>query len=390
MITFKSTALLEEAQQRTGLDDFGDADFLPALEILLEDINRGASISASRTGALKARLMRLLSDRLYFTEDLKNHPEILLEQISSPVEISSLPRTGSTKLHRLLAASGLFQFLPMWKTHRFARLPGKADGGEAERIAEIRRYETWMLEASPDIRSGHPMFTEEAEEDQWLGECTFRRPMTAVMFDAPNYALWLSQQDPRVSQRYFKQQLQYLQWQTRQLHGEAEAGKPWLLKSPDNFGCENILTELFPGMRFIITHRDPVQCLPSSSTMSVHFRRLYAEDYDAKVMLGPMIQMISAFAQAHLTWRQADTESQVIDVAFRDITDGGPALAKQLLQLLELPVSEAALANMARWERENAQHKHGKNHYSLEALGATEHEIRHAFRDYIQRYRAFI
>src|SRR5882757_1929589 len=136
MTLFKLDALLSEARDHSGLADFGPDDFLPGLKVPVDDLNRPGAVSADRAGALRQRFLRLLVNRLYFAKDLREHPEIQEEVIHAPVEISALPRTGSTKLHRLLAASGDFQALPMWKTHMFARIPGLAAGGEAQRIQE--------------------------------------------------------------------------------------------------------------------------------------------------------------------------------------------------------------------------------------------------------------
>ncbi|MDB5974508.1 MAG: Sulfotransferase, partial [Nevskia sp.] len=280
--------------------------------------------------------------------------------------------------------------LPMWKTHMFARIPGLEAGGEAQRIQEVRDYEAWMLRVSPDIRTGHPMFTEEAEEDQWLGECTFRKPMPAIMFDAPGYAQWLMQQDPSPAYVYLHRQLQYLQWQTRRLHGAAEAAKPWLLKSPDNFGCETFLTQAFPGMRFVVTHRNPVECVASAAVMTKQFRRLYSDHYDPRVLAGSLVPMLSQMAQAHLAWRGANLGAQVFDLGFRQITRDGLGTARKVYDYLGMELTPSAERAMGGWEADNGQDKHGKNVYSLDDIGAAPEHIRAAFSGYLARYAEYL
>lgn len=390
MMLFTLDALLTEARDLSGLADFGSDDFLPGLEVLVGDLNRPGTVAADRAGALRQRLLRLLVNRLYFAKDLREYPEIVDEVIHAPVEIAALPRTGSTKLHRLLAASGDFQAMPMWKTHMFARIPGLEAGGEAQRIQEVREYEAWMLRVSPDIRTGHPMFTDETEEDQWLAECTFRKPMSAIMFDAPGYAQWLMQQDPSPAYAYMHRQLQYLQWQTRQLRGAVEAAKPWLLKSPDNFGCEPFLAQAFPGMRFFVTHRNPVECVASAAVMTKQFRRLYSDDYDPRVLASSLVPMISQMAQGHLAWRGANPEAQVFDLSFRQITRDGLGAARKVYDYLGMELAPAAERAMAGWEADNGQDKHGKNVYSLDDIDATPEHIRAAFSGYLARYADYI
>ena len=390
MKPFNLNALLTKARNLADLKDFGPDDFLPGLEVLVNDLNRAEVVSEDRVGALQQRLLRLLLNRLYFSKDLRQHPEILEEDIRLPIEIAALPRTGSTKLHRLLAASGDFQTLPMWKTHMFARIPGLEAGGEARRIQEVRDYEAWMLKVSPDIRTGHPMFTEEAEEDQWLGECTFRKVMSAIMFDAPLYAQWLVQQDPGPVYAYLHRQLQYLQWQTRLLRGAAEASKSWLLKSPDNFGCEPLLAKVFANMRFVVTHRNPVECIASSAVMTKQFRRLYSDHYDPQVLAGSLLPMLSQMAQAHLGWRNANPGAAVLDLSFQQITRDGISAARKVYDYLGMELSPSAQRAMANWEADNERDKHGKNIYSLDDIGATAEQVRAAFSDYISRYAEYL
>ena len=390
MTQFNLDALLSKARSLADFEDFGPGDFLPGLEVLVNDLNRAEAVSEDRVDALQQRLIRLLVNRLYFSKDLREHPEILEEDIRLPIEIAALPRTGSTKLHRLLAASGDFQALPMWKTHMFARIPGLEAGGEARRIQEVRDYEAWMLKVSPEIRTGHPMFTEEAEEDQWLGECTFRKPMSAIMFDAPLYAQWLVQQDPGPVYAYLHSQLQYLQWQTRLLRGAAEASKPWLLKSPDNFGCEPLLAKIFGDMRFVVTHRNPVECIASGAVMTKHFRRLYSDHYDPQVLAGSLVPMISQMAKGHLAWRNANPGAAVLDLSFHQITRDGLGAVRKVYDYLGMELSPSAERAMANWEAGNGRDKHGKNIYSLDDIGTTSEQIRAAFSDYISRYAEYL
>jgi hypothetical protein len=85
------------------------------------------------------RVLRLLVNRLWFAKDMAEHPEISDEKIRAPAIIVSLPRSGSTKLHRMLSHSGDFQTLPLWRAHMFARIPGLEDGGTERRIQRDTR-----------------------------------------------------------------------------------------------------------------------------------------------------------------------------------------------------------------------------------------------------------
>ncbi|MFT7529888.1 MAG: hypothetical protein ACI9FD_000891 [Gammaproteobacteria bacterium] len=390
MKAFDAEKILQEARNITGLVDFVGNEFAEAFNQLISSINIQCEISEERWEHLHNRFLTLLLNRLWMGKDLSEHPEIHNEQINSPIIIVSLPRTGSTKLHRMLGASPDFQRLTMWQTHRFARIPGEPEGGVDKRVQQNREYEHWMQTASPDILSGHPMLTDEPEEDQWLSECTFRQPMTPVMLNAPEYSSWLMQQDPQPVYDFLLLQLKYMQWQNRQLHGDAEASKPWLLKSPNHLGMESFLTGIFANPRFIYTHRDPVEVAPSGSFMVRHFRRLYSDQWQLDDIGDALVKMVAQMATLHLQWRNTQPDLKALDLSFKDITFHGDQALRQVYSFLNLPLSEQAEKAMARWETNNRQNKHGKNSYSLSEMGMTPEDVRTLFAGYIAQYQEYL
>lgn len=385
METFTVDALLDDARRATGLSDFGPEDYLEGLQFLLRGLPE-AGIRADRLELVRERFLRLLINRLWFAKDLSDHREILAEPIEAPVVIASLPRTGSTKLHRMLGASGDFQTLKFWQANMPARIPGLADGGRERRIEQTRAFERWMYETSPAILTGHPMFTDEPEEDQFVIEGTFRHPMFFGLYDSLTYLQWVSQADLAPTFRYFHTLIQYLQWQS----SPAERAKPWLFKTPNHLGNEQHLAAVLKRPRFIVTHRDPARCIPSISTTAQALRRLYS-DRDSLVSLGAgTTSLFAQAAAAHLRWRDAHPEVPVLDLAFDEISHDGIAAARKVYAFLGLELTPRAVSAMARWQDDNGRDKHGKSAYSASALETTETDIRKAFAPYIERFSALL
>ncbi len=325
MKPFSVDELLNTAKGETGLSDFGPADFMEGFIAFIDSINAQGEISDARRQKFEERMSRLLMNRLWFAKDLCDHPEIADEDVSSPVVIVSLPRTGSTKLHRMLSASGDFQSLLMWKAHMFARIPGLEDGGKARRIQDTRDYEKWMYEVSPESITGHPMFTEEAEEDQLLGEFTFRDSYCCGVFNVPSYTQWLMQADMQTSFDYFVKQIKYLQWQD-----PAPKRLPWLLKSPIHLGEEAHLSKVFSNPRFIMTHRDPVKCMPSIANPVRYMQKMYS-DFDIAPSLGAaMTELFGYKALQHVKWRDLNPDVQILNLSMREITNDGIATAQKV------------------------------------------------------------
>src|SRR4051812_45083792 len=102
--TLSARELIEKAQGRTRLDDFGDGDFFEALSRLLEACHREARLNVIGQMALRNDIVRILSNRLSLTRDRCLYPEIARQEIREPLFIVGLPRSGTTLLHTLLAA----------------------------------------------------------------------------------------------------------------------------------------------------------------------------------------------------------------------------------------------------------------------------------------------
>jgi len=96
--------LIETAKRRANLNDFGDGDFREPLGRLLESCWRDARLNVIGNIALRSDVLRILRNRLLLQRDRSLHSEIAQHQISSPLFVLGLPRTGTTFLHTLLSA----------------------------------------------------------------------------------------------------------------------------------------------------------------------------------------------------------------------------------------------------------------------------------------------
>lgn len=63
-------------------------------------------------------------------------------------------------------------------------------------------------------------------------------------------------------------------------HNEPQE-RTWLLKSPAHIAFLDTIREIYPGVRIIHTHRDPVKCVPptASVTSTVRWERSDHVDY---------------------------------------------------------------------------------------------------------------
>ena len=89
---------------------------------------------------------------------VQRHPEILDEKIEKPLIVASLPRTGSTIMHFLLAQDPDTRYLATWECNLLSPPP---DASTYETDPRIAQWEKVMAGAHgsevPDFEAMHPM-----------------------------------------------------------------------------------------------------------------------------------------------------------------------------------------------------------------------------------------
>jgi Sulfotransferase family len=123
-------ALVDEATQRTGLDDFGPGDFSPRLNAYVAAIDADTGNTNLNRLILRNRVVRLLSSRLLLADLLRRYPEIHEIEIERPIIVVGLPRSGTTHLVNLIAADTRRRALPYWESQE--PFPLRGDGPDVD------------------------------------------------------------------------------------------------------------------------------------------------------------------------------------------------------------------------------------------------------------------
>jgi hypothetical protein len=365
--------LMARAREIAGVS-IADDEIVEPLTILHRAYGEEAQLDAEGARAMTGSLVRLLANRLRMKRDFLAHPEIREQPIKGPLVVMGVARSGTTKLQKVLAASGDFNFLPYWMNFSWASRTGQPHEALDARIAEADAHCRWYDSRSPETRLGHSFETMEPEEEAVLSEGCFTTPTFLGYADIPSYAQWLETQSPALWFEFLRDSLKYLQWQ-----GLASGDKPWLLKSPNYNGLELEILKVFPDARLIMAHRSPLKTLTSMCKLVQCFRVAYSE-------LEPDLQLIVEHnyhnMDAHIANRKANPGLPHLDVRFEDIVGDLPKVLERIYADAGLALRAEALDRMRRWERDNSMHKHGEFKYSLAELGLDEAVIRERMAGY--------
>lgn len=381
-MTFTPDTLLAEARAQTeGLADFGDPSFRPGLDALCRALNDEARLSAMGADIFRQKLVTQLANRLRVEAAFAQHPEIQDEVVEAPLVIVGLPRTGTTKLHRLLSRDPRFSWMAFWESQFPVPFPGESLASPALRIGAAREMVAMMTQAMPKLMAIHPMNADEADEEVMLMEHSFMSAFNAYAH-VPSYDAWLDAQDQTPAYAYLRRMLQFIQWQQR--HRGKQPGR-WVLKAPHHLLRMHLLLKVFPGVQVILTHRDPVQSIPSIASFIHTLWAIYSEQADAHTA-GSTWNDLMRRALFHTMDVRQTAPRQFLDVNFRDTVAQPLAVVERIYDFIGWPRDAGAEARMREWLVEDEQAHTGGHDYSPEQFGLSADGIRRDFAAYIQRH----
>lgn len=372
---------MDRAAAEEGLDDFGDESFVGNLAVLTNSLRDEARLHVAGAGATEEDIVRLLRNRLRLERDLRRHPEISDEQLEPPVVIVGLPRTGTTKLQRMLATDETFQRLDTWKLLNPAPLTESLSGEADPRITFAEKAVEMLAVFAPEFMTAHPTVAREPDEEIFIMNMTFKSMFPLFQWRVPGYAEWLRRDDQESTYRTLHLLLQYLQWQDG-----GSRGRPWLLKCPAHLGHVDTMLRVFPDATFVHCHRHPVESIPSLAnliTASWATRSARVEPFEVGAVV---TDLWTEQLATNLEIRDRSGDYCPLDVHYTSILTDVEKVIDRIYTAADLALSQRARERFRSWEGTNPIDKHGRTKYSPEQFGATADEIGARFAAYIDRF----
>ncbi|MEM7410869.1 MAG: sulfotransferase [Myxococcota bacterium] len=382
-LSLDPAGLLDEARRVTGLDDFGDPAFREPFERTCHALANEAKLNEVGLGAQRQRLIDALAARALAEHWFRTHPEILEEPIDDPLVIVGLPRTGTTMLHRVIAADPSFD-AALWYETRFPSPPRGWDWKSPDpRVEQGRAEVAQTLEFVPALASVHPWDACKPDEEIMLMEPSFLMPMAEAYADVPEFGAWRREQDPTPAYVYLKRILQLLQWQHRRM---GRAKDRWVLKAPIHMGHMPQLFETFPGVSVVQTHRDPIESVPSICSMTHYIWQLGCDDPDPIAAGEQWSRIFLDGILACMEFRDRGHDDRFLDIQFLDTVRDPLGVVARIYAFLDKPLTEFATDQMRQWTEDNAREKRPPHEYTLEKFGLSEAGIERDFGGYRARY----
>lgn len=385
-IDLNPEALLATAKRETGLEDFGGDDFIEPMRLMIKALEDEADLNPVGRFMNRANILRLLKGRLYAQDLFLRHPEILQRKIPDPVVVVGLGRSGTTRLHRLLASDPAFLHLKSWESVYPVPYPecftAREEGKTDPRITALNQGLKAVLYMSPQVAAVHPLGTFEVEEEIGLLQYGFATQIFEIQAKIPTFAEWLMTHSQQHAYEYMVQLMKMVSW-----FRNDPQDKPWILKSPQHMQDLDALLQVFPDAKLVCPHRDPVKVVGSTCSMAWN---AIVRDSDSISPLWVGQEWLSKTERMlHKNLRVREemvTPENQYDILYADITADWQQAVQGVYDFLGRPFTDDARQHMQAWLDSNQQHKHGAHKYSLADFGLNADEVEQRMAFYRERF----
>lgn len=371
-------SLHESATRITGLTDFGTDEYREALDVLLESYTRDERLTPLGSKMSRVFLRGALVARLLSEAAWKQHPEHAGVEITRPIFVTGLPRTGTTALHRLLTADPAHQGLEMWLTEMPQPRPPRDTWADNPVFAGIEAGFAQHHVEHPEFMGVHYMSAGEVEECWQLLRQSFRSVSYECLAHLPTYSQWLAGQDWTGAYERHRRNLQLI--------GMHESEKRWVLKNPSHlFALDELLT-VYPDALVVVTHRDPRTVIPSVCSLAAQASDGWSEVFAGATIGRSQLDLWARGFDKFAEVRARHDRAQFVDVDYRDFVTDPLGTVGALYDRFGIVLGADAEAAMAALHTESRQGDRRPAHrYTLEEFGLTVADVDERFPDYAFR-----
>lgn len=378
LVSLSETSLLRSARCKTGLQVLLDDFSRSALRALLDSYEKEADLSPLIRKRIRKDCVRLLSNNMSIREDLRRHPEILESPIRRPLFVVGLPRTGTTLLHNLLACHPAARVPLLWELYQPSPPPCKETRNNDPRIRAAEEKIRRRFGISSRKLTLHSLSATGPEECHFLFKNCFASPVFNMAANVPRYVEWLLSQDMCPAYRFYRQQLQLLQWRC--------PGEYWVLKSPSHLPFLDALFAMFPDALVIQTHRDPLKAVASFCSLVESERGGKSNQASLERIGETCFSVLATFVQRAMEVRGSTDLERFHDVRYEDLIVDPIGVVRRIHRHFGYDSNPRMELGMKDFLSNNPQNIYGQHRYSLSRFGLDEKTVNLRFAEYTSRF----
>jgi hypothetical protein len=311
------------------------ADFRERFARLIAAIEAEADLNPLGRTMAWGQLSRVVKNRLALGALWQKRPELLETPLAAPIIVIGHMRSGTTRIHKLLAADPAFSHTRYCDAYH----PVPARLGLNRLVSAI---ELAMLGAlNPWMQSIHPMAPAAVEEELAWISAALHHSIYESQWHIPSFSAWSEARRPAPIYREFKRMLQ-TDAATRGL-----ADKPRVMKVPAF--AEDLATLLaqFPDARLVLAEREHEAVLRSAVSLAANQMAVQSDTCDL-ACIETRWQHKIALREERIAAALKDWQGPVARLTFDDLNTDWEAAIRRCYADLGLALTPAALATMRK------------------------------------------
>jgi hypothetical protein len=362
VVPLDEDSLLQHARRATGLEDFGDDLWREPFSVLVKSLEEEAQLTLMGRLMARSDIILWLSTRLGVTDTLKKFPQILDEEITAPMVIVGLPRSGTSILFELLSHDPDVSVPLMWEALQPCPPPETATYTSDPRIEQADKLFTQWNRVAPEFASMHEMRGDIPAECGLLMAGTFISDHCASLHQTHSYSAWCVEADFLPVYQYHKTVLQILQWKNPR--------KRWLLKAPEHQVHLDTLLQVYPDARIVQTHRDPIVCMASTtSLMGTLYSMRSDQPFNAQLFDNIIMGEATARRLEYVIEQREQgvvPAANIADSRYQDLMDDPMECIARIYAHFGMALSELTMQRMQDYLRDKPKGKFGQHSYRID------------------------
>jgi hypothetical protein len=331
------------------------------LDNLCASLEQEARLSALGRTIAFGQLVRLVAARVRAERLLARHPAITARAAEAPVVVVGQMRSGTTRVHRLLACDPHFAHTRLFETLD----PVPYDGAIDRRVPAAVAAMGLVRLCNPALAAIHPVAPFAPEEEFGLHAFSLWGAQFEGQWHVPGFVAKCEAagaDEVREMYREFRSLLQ--------IAGHARglgAGRRWLLKAPQFCHDMDALLGVFPDARIVRLDRAPAAVVGSGASLVWNQMRIQSDHAD-RAAIGREWLRKTVLRQRQLDVALGGVEHLVLD--FDEVSRDWRAAMERVYDFLGKELTPAVEARMARLMARSTAHR--GHRYALEAFGLDE------------------
>lgn len=362
------------AVKACGLEDFGgdDDNYREALAVLLDSYQREADLTELGSKMSRFFLRNALVARLVSEAAWKQYPQHADVVIERPIFVTGLPRTGTTALHRLLAADPAHQGLELWLAEFPQPRPPRQTWADNPVFQQLDAQFTTAHQENPDYTGLHFMTADEVEECWQLLRQSLHSVSYETLAHVPSYARWLAEQDWTTPYRRHRRNLQLI--------GLNDVDKRWVLKNPSHLFALDALFATYPDALVVQCHRPAETIMASMCSLAQHTTAGWSNTFVGAQIGEDAMETWTRGLRLFNAERANHDPAQFCDVDYTDFVKDPVGTVEQIYRHFGIAFTADAHAAMTRLHTESRQGPRAPKHsYALADYGLTAESVRERF-----------